>query len=238
MAVLPQIGCKKSLADLAYEEIREAIVANRFRQGQILAEEELAKELAISRTPVRSALKRLEYEQLIEANSSKNMVVATVTPKDLADATAVRLALEPAAAGLLARSAGESEKAALDSLLEQQRETLRAGRADEFLVLEYRLNTSIAKYTGNRFLYGIVDRIEVFFRRVLILSGSLTVHWGRAAAEHGEVLAAIRANDAPAAESAMRSHIENASSRMNCATAPEPDSEGGNVCDKPLRLSR
>ena len=73
---LKQIGNKKSLSQRAYEILKEAIVTGEFLQGQILTEEQLAQELAISRTPVRSAVKQLEYEGLLEINSSRSIVVA------------------------------------------------------------------------------------------------------------------------------------------------------------------
>ena len=69
---LKKIGNKKSLSERAYEILKQAIVTGEFRQGQLLTEEQLAQELAISRTPVRSAVKQLEYEGLVEVNTSRN----------------------------------------------------------------------------------------------------------------------------------------------------------------------
>lgn len=214
MAILPQIGKKQSLSNLAYEEIKEAIISNKFKPGEVLGEEALAAELVISRTPVRSALKRLEYEQLIEVNPSKNMVVATVTEKDLKDVTAVRLMLEPLAASISAKLITDAEIGELQKIEEKQQVSLNQRQFNEFIKDEYLFNTMIARFTQNSLLYSMVDHIEVLIRRALILSGSLSAHWKKAMREHDQILNALILHDAQAAEKAMRRHVENASGRM------------------------
>lgn len=93
MRVLPRIGAEVSLTQRANEVLREAILSNAFRPGQVLSEETLAAELAISRTPVRAALKRLEFEHMVVLNPSKNIVVADISRSDLRDVTTARQAL-------------------------------------------------------------------------------------------------------------------------------------------------
>ncbi|SBW09909.1 hypothetical protein KL86DPRO_50315 [uncultured delta proteobacterium] len=67
--MLPKIGHKQSLSDHAYTVIKEAILNNTFKPKDILLEESIAEMLGISRTPLRTALKRLEFEKLIFINS-------------------------------------------------------------------------------------------------------------------------------------------------------------------------
>ena len=102
MAALKQIGNKMSLSDRAYEEIKQAIINGDIRQGEILTEEQLSADLGISRTPVRSAIKKLEFDDLVSINSSRNAVVVEITEKDKTDAFFARKLIEVEEAGILA----------------------------------------------------------------------------------------------------------------------------------------
>ena len=64
-----------SLTDKAYSAIKSAIMSNELTPGTVLAEENLASQLGISRTPLRAALQRLQHEEIVMQNG-KNMVVA------------------------------------------------------------------------------------------------------------------------------------------------------------------
>ena len=85
-----------SLTDKAYSAIKSAIMSNELTPGTVLAEENLASQLGISRTPLRAALQRLQHEEIVMQNG-KNMVVAEVTERDVRDISVVRIQLEPLA---------------------------------------------------------------------------------------------------------------------------------------------
>ena len=54
-----------SLTDKAYSAIKSAIMSNELTPGTVLAEENLASQLGISRTPLRAALQRLQHEEIV-----------------------------------------------------------------------------------------------------------------------------------------------------------------------------
>ena len=64
LAVTEDVG-SKSLADVAYERIRDSLLTLEIKPGEPLYDEGLAKELGVGRTPVREALKRLELDRLV-----------------------------------------------------------------------------------------------------------------------------------------------------------------------------
>ena len=98
-----------SLTDKAYSAIKSAIMSNELTPGTVLAEENLASQLGISRTPLRAALQRLQHEEIVMQNG-KNMVVAEVTERDVRDISVVRIQLEPLAIHLLAQNGGITAK--------------------------------------------------------------------------------------------------------------------------------
>ena len=93
----PLIVKPVSLSEQAYQIIKEAIITNSIKAGEILTEEQLASQLNISRTPIRTALKQLVLEHLAEVNENKNVVVSNITEDDVKNVCAVRKALEPLA---------------------------------------------------------------------------------------------------------------------------------------------
>ena len=138
--VLKSLKKDPSLADKAYAAIKSAIMCNELTPGTILAEENLASQLGISRTPLRAALQRLQHEEILTQNG-KNMVVAEVTEREVRDICTVRMQLEPLAVHLLAQNGGLTEKQ-LDHLYlcgEKQLNALHAGDNETFLDQDARI---------------------------------------------------------------------------------------------------
>ena len=125
----------------ATELIREAILDGRLDPGSRLKEEELARELGISRTPVREALLMLQAEGLIETVPNRGAVVRTHDAEDLIDLYQLRALLEGYAArqaaarvtdeeiGLLRESCDRFDKIAGDDFRELVKENLLFHRA-------------------------------------------------------------------------------------------------------------
>ena len=93
----------------ATELIREAIIDGRLEPGRRLKEEELARELGISRTPVREALLMLQAEGLVDAIPNRGAIVRVHTTDDLDDLYQLRALLEGFAARRAAARVGEEE---------------------------------------------------------------------------------------------------------------------------------
>lgn len=83
-----------SLADLAYEKIKQNIMDLTYPPGMSLTESMLARELGISRSPVRSAIQMLQIEGLIESDYYKSMTVKDITPQDIKEIYQLRELLE------------------------------------------------------------------------------------------------------------------------------------------------
>jgi DNA-binding GntR family transcriptional regulator len=96
-------GLVRNASVAATELIREAIIDGRLKPGQRLKEEDLARQLGISRTPIREALLMLQVEGLIVATPNRGATVRVHTPDDLDDLYALRALLE----GHAARRAGQ-----------------------------------------------------------------------------------------------------------------------------------
>lgn len=214
MSVLPKIGNKVSLTQRAYESIKDAIIMNHFKPGDILSEEKLAEDLAISRTPVRSALKMLDFEHLVILNPSKNIVVTTISQEDIEDITVARIPIEVTAVGLVADKANENKIKVLEDLLAVQRRAIEVEDFELFIKTEYDFHVYLGKMTQNKWLEEMITKVNTIIQRYLILSGSLTKHAFSAELEHEEILNAIKEKDSAKAENMMLKHLHNVSERM------------------------
>lgn len=102
-----------SLQETVLMQLRDLILRGEFEPGQRLAEQQLAERLGASRTPVRAALAALEQECLVQINDTGGYLVRQFTPREVADAIAVRGHLEGMAARLVAEH-GVSRRLQLD----------------------------------------------------------------------------------------------------------------------------
>lgn len=173
MNILPKIGDKVSLTQKAYDAIKDAIMSNKFKPGELLIEERLAKQLAISRTPLRSALKMLAYEHLVTINSSRNVIVSSIDKNDIDNITVVRESLEVAVIKQLQFNITEKQIKELDRMLKDQIEACQNENYELFIDLEYKFHVSMAEFTRNKWMYEMVKNINTIVQRYLILSGSL-----------------------------------------------------------------
>ena len=214
MTALKQIGNKMSLSDRAYEEIKRAIINGDIRQGEILTEEQLSNALGISRTPVRSAIKKVEFDDLVSINSSRNVVVVEITEKDKQDAFMARRLIEVEEAGILAEKITEEQYEALVQIVEKQKQFLALKSYSEFLDQEYEFHVKISEFCDNAWFYKMIKNIALLQRRILILSGHLERDWSGAIKEHETILEAFKKHDKEAAKQAMETHIVYVSERL------------------------
>jgi DNA-binding GntR family transcriptional regulator len=109
-AEAPSVGL---VAERAYVELRDRIVTLRLAPGTTLREDELMREMAIGRTPLREAVKRLALENLVAVQPRRGTFVTDVEAADIMNITEVRAELEGYAAELAAmRMDGEARRAA------------------------------------------------------------------------------------------------------------------------------
>ena len=115
-------------ADMAYAVLREAVLSNLLSPGVRLRADEIAKELGVSKTPVREALRKLEAEDLV-ASAGNVLTVKVLTEQQLLEIYYTREALEGMAARLAAENAGPLDLAHLRGILHDVEAALARSRA-------------------------------------------------------------------------------------------------------------
>ncbi|MBA8971549.1 DNA-binding GntR family transcriptional regulator [Clostridium butyricum] len=214
MGKLGVVKKSKSLSDKAYDIIKEAIIFNKLKPGEILAEEKLAEELQISRTPIKAALLKLVCEEIAEINQSKNVVVSDINQKEIEDITLVRESLESLAVLLLKDNITKSQIQEIKSKYVQQLHMVEDERNEDFIELDYEFHTKISEFTNNSFLSYMIKKANLITKRFLILSGTVNEHASVANKEHEEIVSYIENEQFELASEAMKKHLQNVNERM------------------------
>lgn len=209
MNKLPTVT-KDTLSDKAYKIIKEAIISNNYKPGDVLVEEALAEQLNISRTPIRDALKRLLYEHIIVQEDNKKLVVSTISLDDIRDVTVVRSSLEELAVQLLEGKMDKSKKKTLQKLADKCASIVEngiEGNEVDYLEADYNFHMFIAECSGNSYLIDMIEKVSFVTKRFHTLSGTLDRYSQTATEEHSRVVSAILEDNYEEASKAMHSHI-------------------------------
>ena len=196
-----------SLHHQAAEKLRQQIFAGELAPGSFVDEAALCEQLAVSRTPLREALKVLVAEGLLRHEPRRGCFVAQITERDVDQIFPVIALLEGRAAHEATERAAAADIAALEVLHQRLREHAEAGRISEYYEANYAIHEAFITLADNPWLAQVIGDL----RKILRLARHQTLHVpGRlqqSLAEHLQVFAALKSGDAAAAEQAMCHHL-------------------------------
>lgn len=205
-----QFNSKPLLKDVAYEKLRSLIVSGDLPQGTFLAERRLAEVLHMSKTPVKSALERLESEGFITISPQQGVMVRTPTRNEILDLIELRLALETLAFRRVAECGltVEQEKAAAQNLKEQE-DALAEQDIQKMAELDIAFHLLICEALGNHELIRVMTLLKARLQQMAFFVSSKAR--GRLEAsvhEHQALLSALLAQDAGRVTALLETHLE------------------------------
>ena len=193
----------------AYLKIKEGILAVRFKPGQKLSETKLAADLGVGRSPIRSALARLECDGWVRVLPQQGTFVRTFSAEDVAAMSELRLLLEAHAVSVAAARVTPEELGSL----RMQFEALKARGAErnfkEFLALDDRFHGLVYRLANNPLITEILRNLRDQIHLVRVLNAAVPGRVDASFAEMDRVLSAMERHDGEAAAQAMRQHIGN-----------------------------
>jgi DNA-binding GntR family transcriptional regulator len=205
----------RTVVDLAYDAIRERIMAGTLERGARVHQEDVAAELGISRTPVREALRRLAAEGLVEMHANRGARVADADPATMAATYEARLVIEPGAARLAAERRIDPSIAAMRKALADHRRFAADQRRSFAANREFHL--ALVGASGNAALLQFAEHLWVgrIGAAVYERQAETPEQVLADADEHAAILDAVAAGDADRAERLTREHIAAALARFS-----------------------
>ncbi|KAA2213370.1 GntR family transcriptional regulator [Teichococcus oryzae] len=192
-------------ADRVYARIKAMAISYRLRPSERINEVELARQLGVSRTPLREALNRLAAEGFLEATANRGYSVLPLDPKRVLTFYEYRAMLEIGALRLAAARATDEALCGLAGLAQRTRE-MAAQDAFAQLTADEAFHTRLVALADNaemlRSLRSLNERMR--FIRWIDLDKGRGEHWTD---EHMAMVEMLRARDAEAAAALMQAHI-------------------------------
>jgi DNA-binding GntR family transcriptional regulator len=159
LAGLPTGGAHQSLVDIAYEALRDAITSGTLLPGSRLREAALARHFAISTTPVREALRRLDREGLVRLLPNRGAIVAEFDLREILDLFEIREVLECRAVRRAASQRSRDLRPAEAVLAAAARQVAQRDRV-EWNRLEVAFHRAVNDLSGNFELADLTERIH------------------------------------------------------------------------------
>lgn len=200
------------LQEKAYSVIQKMIEDRELKPGIIYSLTQIAKDMNISRTPLKDAVVRLSQDKYIDIIPSKGFCLHEVTEEDIEDTCQVRMAVENMCAMMLAEkrdsSSGKDTLRRMADILDEMRSLSGSPeRIDDFLELDIRFHNTLVSFVENRTLEEIYAshnyQIRTFARNSLTTDNRMV----NTCEEHRKILAAITDQDYEGCYKAVKEHL-------------------------------
>lgn len=208
----------KSLHEQTYEVLRACILSGELSPGERLVETQLAEKLNVSRTPIREALRQLQRENLLMADTHGGLCIPKLSVEDAMQLYDCRMSLEQLAVKEACINATESEIQEIERWVLQAEaldsDILTSSNSFHMLEVDYCFHRAIASSTHNRWLVAMLDHL---FDQMVLMRTQTTQHNLQVLdirGEHRPIYEAIAKRDADAASQAIQLHLSASKQRV------------------------
>lgn len=204
MKPLPEVVPR---TQLVYEEIRRAILEGRLAPGQQIVERSLADLLAVSKTPVREALKQLAVTGLVEQAPSRGMRVRVVNETLVHAVQGARAMIEPPAVGLACPRRNDALIDAAAEALSQASDAAEDGNLASVALANRTFHQTLYSGCQNPVIRQVLDGLQDQTAFISTVGWMSRRTWEEEAVEHEAILTAFADGDAGTATELMKAHI-------------------------------
>jgi len=202
-----------TLTESIYGHLKKAIIEGSLRPGQRLMEKEFAELFKASTTPVREAFLKLSAEKYIVINSRKDVTVAAVTRKEIAELFEVVRVLDALAVRRAIPNLSVGDLTELRRMTDRLGDFHRQNRVNEYVVENMRIHDRLWRACGSEYLYQCLSTSAdkyVFLSNHLFSLGKGSTErpsfFERSLQDHLDLMDALEKRDTPTAEKILLSH--------------------------------
>lgn len=196
-----------SLGNKIFTVLRDKILNEEYVSGQKLNEVALSKELNISRTPIREALKQLELEGLVKSIPNKGVYVLGFSPRDIDDMLEIRFALEGLAIQLAIERINDVQLEKIKEVYDLMEFYAHKGDQEKFNDLNISFHEAIYKCTQSQYFEQLLKDINYYISVTSRHSIRQPQRLDSAAIEHKEIYQAIVERNKEKAKEKIQNHI-------------------------------
>lgn len=187
-----------------FDLVRGEILTCALPPGEELREQELARRYGVSKSPVRDALQKLEFEGLVEIEPRRGHRVKPISVSDTEDILDLRVLLESGIVRRAAELASDADLKALDAHREADTQSVTA-----FAAYNREFHTRLAALSGNRRLADEMRRVMEFYDRLCVVSltNQRSKDCSEPLADHVAIIDALQARNGAAAARLITRHV-------------------------------
>ena len=205
---------RSSLHEQVANRVRDMIIEGRLASGERINEAALIRELGVSRTPFREALRTLAAENLVEIRPSMGAVVRKLTPEEVFAMLQVLGELEKLAGRLCCERASDAELEELLALHAAMLEHYRRRDRLPYYKANQEIHSRIARLSGNPILQEVQAGLQSRLKRIRYIGNRSPERWAGAVAEHEEMAGALRTRDGTRLGEVLARHLANTWNRV------------------------
>jgi DNA-binding GntR family transcriptional regulator len=196
-----------TVGNRAFDTLRQAIVQLRLRPGNLLSEAEVARQLGISRQPVREAFIKLAEVGLVEVKPQRGTFVVMISIREVQNVRFIREAIEVAVVRKAALEATPDGIASLEQIIGQQWAASRASDHVGFLRLDEAFHQALARSADCDHAWRVLENLKAQMDRVRYLSMPEATPMATLIGQHAAIVEGIARHSPDQAEAAMRAHL-------------------------------
>lgn len=217
---------RSTLVDRVANQIREAIKSGKLQPGERLIETDLAKDMQISRHPIREALRYLEKEGLVTTTPFKGAQVTPFSEQDIEELYTLRLSIEELAIRTLVKNLNDEKIKKLQAAINEMKRCVLKRKFKEYIYADLRFHGKICELCGHQRLLQVWRTLEPQMGLFILAANQpyeeetpMIIYQ-----QHLPVFKAIKAGEANQAVARMKSVLEDgykfASGRGDTQRAP------------------
>jgi DNA-binding GntR family transcriptional regulator len=207
----PRKSSKKngvSVREKTYEILKTGIFSGRFHPGERLAEEHLAEEMGVSRTPVREALHKLEQDGLIEPLGSRGFCIPHDSAEEIEDLFELRAVLEGYTLKIICERINDEQIALFEKIIDKADAALARQKIAEVFLLNTQFHDTLHSMVADkRRIHGLIVNMRKYVLRYRKDTLQSLGAAKRASDGHRQILLALKLKDSELCERVMRVHI-------------------------------
>lgn len=207
MSALPEPRKRRALHDGVAARLRDMIVEGELPPGARITERVLCERLAVSRTPLREAIKILANEGLLTLLPNRGARVTAISLAEADDTMYLLSVLEGTAGELACARITAPEIAAIEALHGRMVAHYRRGERMEYFKVNQSIHAALIAASGNQALVWAHGRLGARMRRMRYVGNLRSSRWDDAVREHEHIVEALARRDGPLLGQVLRSHL-------------------------------